>query len=108
MIKANHIEKTCHPCQFPVALIQKLILALSNKNSYVLDPFMGAGSAGVASLISGRRFIGSDTDKKYCKVAHGRCKDAINGKAKIRPYNKPILCPTENMAVARKPASFKY
>lgn len=107
-INANHIEKTEHPCQFPIALVQKLILALSNKNSYVLDPFMGSGTTGVAALISGRRFIGSDNNNKYWKIAKNRCKDALNGDAKYRPYNKPILEPSFNMAVARKPSYFKF
>jgi adenine-specific DNA-methyltransferase len=106
-VKANHIEKTCHPCQFPVALVQRLILALTNKGEYVLDPFMGVGSSGVASLIEGRKFIGVDTNKKYWKEANKRCNDALNGKVKIRPHDKPIFIPTQNMAVAQKPDFFK-
>ena len=58
-VKAKHIEKTAHPCQFPVAIPRRLIRALTNKNGLVLDPFMGSGTTGVAALIEGRRFVGS-------------------------------------------------
>jgi len=107
-VKANHVEKTCHPCQFPVALVQRLVLALSNKGQYVLDPFMGAGSAGVAALSEGRKFIGAETSKKYWGVAKDRCQDAIDGKSNFRTHDKPIYHPTGNLAVATKPISFKF
>lgn len=62
-VKAKHIEKTAHPCQFPVAIPRRLIRALTNKNGLVLDPFMGSGTTGVAALIEGRRFVGSEIQK---------------------------------------------
>lgn len=107
-VNANHVEKTEHPCQFPVALAQRLILSLSNKNDYVLDPFMGSGSAAVAALLEERKFIGSDNNRKYWKIATNRCRDVLEGKAKYRPYDKPILQPSLNMAVAKKPSYFKF
>lgn len=64
-VKAKHIEKTAHPCQFPVAIPRRLIRALTNKNGLVLDPFMGSGTTGVAALIEGRRFVGSEIQKSY-------------------------------------------
>ena len=42
-VKANHPEKTIHPCQFPIELVERLILALTNENDVVLDPFAGVG-----------------------------------------------------------------
>ncbi len=106
-VNANHMEKTEHPCQFPVALIQRLVLALTNKGDIVLDPFMGSGSAGIATIVEGRRFIGFDNDKKYYKIAKKRCEESVAGKIKFRAYDKPIMEPNQKMAVARKPASFK-
>ena len=106
-VKANHIEKTCHPCQFPVALAQKLVLSFTNKNDYILDPFMGVGSTAVAALLEGRRFVGADTNKKYWNIAKKRCEDVASGNAKIRPYDQPIFKPDKKMAVARKPDFFK-
>ena len=49
-VKANHVEKTAHPCQFPVELVERLVLAMTNKGDWVLDPFMGEGSAAIAPL----------------------------------------------------------
>lgn len=106
-VKANHIEKTEHPCQFPIALVQRLVLALSEKGGYVLDPFMGSCSTGAAALIEGRRFIGSDNNKKYYKIAEKRCFDAMNGELKYRSHDQPIFEPSQNMSVAIKPDFFK-
>ena len=44
-VKSNHPEKTGHPCQYPIELVERCVLALTNKNSWILDPFSGAGSA---------------------------------------------------------------
>ncbi|MCL0184432.1 site-specific DNA-methyltransferase, partial [Klebsiella pneumoniae] len=68
-VKANHIEKTIHPCQFPVTIPQRLIKALTNKNGLVLDPFMGSGTTEVAALVEGRRFVGSEIQKSYFDIS---------------------------------------
>lgn len=91
-VKAKHIEKTDHPCQFPVAIPQRLIKALTNKNGLVLDPFMGSGTTGVAALIEGRRFVGSEIQKSYFDISVERIKDASDGKAKIRE-DRPVTEP---------------
>lgn len=49
-VKANHPEKTIHPCQFPIELVERLVLALTNPADIVLDPFMGVGSSLIAAL----------------------------------------------------------
>jgi adenine-specific DNA-methyltransferase len=59
-VKSNHVEKTLHPCQFPVGLIERLLLALTNLDDLVFDPFAGVASAGVACAIHGRRFWGCE------------------------------------------------
>ena len=105
-VKAKHIEKTAHPCQFPVAIPRRLIRALTNKNGLVLDPFMGSGTTGVAALIEGRRFVGSEIQKSYFDISVGRIKDASDGKAKIRE-DKPITEPNPNAAVAKLPNEFR-
>lgn len=43
-VKSNHPEKTEHPCQFPIELVERCVLALTNEYSWVLDPFAGVGS----------------------------------------------------------------
>lgn len=42
-VKSNHVEKTIHPCQFPVELIERLVLALTDEGDWVFDPFIGGG-----------------------------------------------------------------
>ena len=105
-VKAKHIEKTGHPCQFPVALPQRLIKALTFPNALVLDPFMGSGTTGVAALLEGRRFIGAELNKKYYDISVERIRDTIAGKAKIRE-DKPVMKPNQNATVAKLPEAFR-
>ena len=95
-VKSNHIEKTVHPCQFPVGLIERLILALTNEGSLVFDPFAGVGSAGVAAAIHNRIFWGAEINREYSAISEKRIIDAINGVARYRPYNKPIYDHTKS------------
>ena len=60
-VKHNHVEKTIHPCQFPIELVERLVLALTNFGDLVLDPYIGAGSAACAAVLHGRRAAGADT-----------------------------------------------
>ena len=101
-VKSNHIEKTCHPCQFPVALVQRLILALSNEQDIVFDPFLGVGSTAVAGIINKRKVAGSEIVKKYYDIASKRIKLAHDGRLKIRT-DKPVYVPTDNLSLARNP-----
>jgi adenine-specific DNA-methyltransferase len=89
-VKSNHVEKTTHPCQFPVGLIQRLVLALTEENDLVFDPFAGVGSAGVAAAIENRRFWGCEISNAYAQTAAQRINEALAGHAKFRPYDKPI------------------
>lgn len=106
-VKAHHIEKTEHPCQFPVALVQRFIRSVVPINWVVFDPFMWSGSAWVASIIEWRRFIGSEIDKSYFQIAKDRCEKALKWELKIR-HDSPIYEPTGNLAVAKKPDSFRF
>ena len=54
-----------HPTQKPLALLDRIILASTNKGMTVLDPFCGSGTTGVAALQRGRKFIGIDADRSY-------------------------------------------
>lgn len=104
-VKANHIEKTIHPCQFPVAIPQRLIKALAPENGVVLDPFMGVGTTGVAAVLEKKYFIGCEIQKEYFAVAEKRINDAKEGIIKFR-QDKPSLIPDENTAVAKLPEEF--
>ena len=95
-VKSNHPEKTDHPCQFPVELVERCLLALTNKNSWVLDPFVGVGSTVIAALKNERNVIGIDKEKSYCDVSEKRIKQLINGELKLRPIDKPIHVPSNS------------
>lgn len=92
-VKHNHVEKTIHPCQFPVELIQRLVLALTNQEDWVFDPFMGVGTTPVAALLHGRRGMGAETVKEYVDVAHERVRQAREGTLRIRPMERPVYEP---------------
>lgn len=106
-VKSNHPEKTIHQCQFPIELVERCVLALTNKKSWVLDPFSGVGSAIVASLKNGRNAVGIDKEKKYCKIAEERIDKLKKGELKIRPINKPIHVPSKNDKVAQIPIDWR-
>ena len=61
-----------HHTQKPLELLNRLILATTNRNDIVLDPFMGSGTTGVAALKSNRKFIGIEKDKDYFEIAKKR------------------------------------
>lgn len=89
-IKAGHIEKTEHPCQFPVGLIERLVLGLTKPSNVVFDPFTGTGSAGVAALLHGRRFLGCELDSNYAQLAYLRLLRTVTGEERFRSHAKPI------------------
>jgi adenine-specific DNA-methyltransferase len=105
-VKYRHIEKTSHPCQFSVALVQRLVRALVMPKGLVVDPFMGSGTSAVAAALEGRRFAGCDIEKDYVAIARKRIADAKEGQAKFRPLERPIYEPSGNEAVARRPPHF--
>ena len=56
-VKSNHVEKTIHPCQFPVELVERLALSMTDPGDSVLDPYMGVGSSVIAALMHGTRCL---------------------------------------------------
>lgn len=102
-VKSNHPEKTAHPCQFPIELVERCILALTDEKSWVLDPFAGVGSTIIAAIKNNRNAIGIEKEKDYCKVAKNRIEDFKEGRLKIRPINKPIHKPSGKEKVSQRP-----
>ncbi|MEM8532217.1 MAG: site-specific DNA-methyltransferase [Chloroflexota bacterium] len=71
-VKHNHEEQTIHPCQFPEDLIARIILATTNINDIVVDPYMGTGTVAVVARNHGRSFFGTELDNVYYSVAMRR------------------------------------
>lgn len=74
-------ENTAHPTQKPEKLLAKLILASSNENDLVLDPFSGSGSTGVVAKKLNRKFIDIEQNPLYCAWAEKRLEDAEKDKS---------------------------
>lgn len=71
-VKNNHPEKTSHPCQFPLALCDRLILSLTNEFETVYDPFGGAGTTILSAKNNNRIGIMSELDNGYCDISRQR------------------------------------
>lgn len=104
-VKANHIEKTEHPCQFPVAIPRRLIRALAREDALILDPFMGAGTTAVAAILENKRFVGSELNEKYYNISLKRINDTLEGNVRIRE-DVPVIAPDPNASVSKLPEEF--
>lgn len=102
-VKSNHPEKTIHPCQFPIELVQRCVLALTNVGDTVLDPFVGVGSTIIASIMHDRKCLGFELSKEYIKISNTRVNNYLNGVLKIRPLGKPVYQPTGREKVSQIP-----
>jgi DNA modification methylase len=102
-VKSNHPEKTVHPCQFPIELVERCVLAMTNPGGWVLDPFGGVGSTNIAALKNGRKSVSVERDAHYCAVAGDRIGQLFSGELKIRPLGKPVHTPTAREKVAQRP-----
>ncbi len=107
-VKANHPEKTCHPCQFPVELVERCVLALTEEDDWILDPFAGVGSTLIAAAKNNRRAVGVDRDSEYCTLTKGRVADFYAGRIKLRPLGKPVHAPTGKEKVAQVPEEWLH
>ncbi len=102
-VKANHIEKTEHPCQFPVELVERLVLSMTQQGALVVDPYVGVGSTAVAALRHRRRSAGSDTEKRYLDIARRRLQAEAAGTLRTRPLGKPVYEPSPTSRLAQRP-----
>lgn len=102
-VKSNHPEKTTHPCQFPIELVERCVLALTDESSWVLDPFAGVGTTVIASIKNNRNAIGIEKEEEYCDIAKERINELKEGNLKMRPINKAIHVPSGNDKVSQVP-----
>ena len=75
MVSGNFAERTNHPAQYPERLIERVILAGSNKGDVVLDPFMGSGTTAVVAKKLKRNYIGYELVEEYVEMANNRLKN---------------------------------
>lgn len=92
-VKSNHVEKTDHPCQFPVELIERLVLSLTNEGDWVMDPFLGTGTSVIAAIRHKRRGIGAEIVPKYIDIALERIRQELAGTLRTRPMDRPVYDP---------------
>jgi adenine-specific DNA-methyltransferase len=70
-VKSRHVEKSDHPCQFPVALVQRLVRALTKRGALVVDQFMDYGTSTAAAILKTNRFAGYELEIcRFPFVAH--------------------------------------
>ncbi len=94
-VKNNHIEKTPHPCQFPIELVERLVLALTNPGDSVFDPYVGVGSSVIAAIKHGRVGHGCDNVQDYIDLAWERVHQLRAGLLRTRPMGKPVYDPAK-------------
>ena len=106
-VKSNHPEKTIHPCSFPIELAERCVLALSNPDDLVIDPFCGVGSVLLAAMMRGRRSTGIDRDARYLEVAAQRIVDIKDGTLPYRQLGKPIHQPSGREKISQRPDEWR-
>jgi adenine-specific DNA-methyltransferase len=107
-VKSNHPEKIKeHPCQFPVELAERCVLAFSNENDTVLDPFSGVGTTGVASTFHNRKYVGIDKESHFINISMERIKDAKAGTLKTRKIGTLIQKASKTTKTRQVPKEWK-
>lgn len=92
-VKHNHVEKTDHPCQFPIELVERLVLSMTRPGDWVLDPYGGVGSSVVAAVLNGRRGAMAETVPVYVETARQRLDLAERGLLRARPMSRAVYTP---------------
>ncbi|EQD56408.1 DNA methylase N-4/N-6 domain protein, partial [mine drainage metagenome] len=103
-VKFNHPEKTNHPCQFPVELVERCVLALTDPGDWVLDPYAGVGSTAIAAVKAGRKAACVDREGKYIETARRRLHvsgDGETSNSKDRHPGLPTFRAGEDLQASR-------
>lgn len=106
-VKNNHPEKVDHPCQFPVELVERCVLALTNENDLVIDPFAGVGSTLIAALKNNRLAFGSDINREYVDIGLSRIKCLEKDELITRPIYKAIWKPSPTDKISQLPTEWR-
>lgn len=106
-VKNNHLEKVDHPCQFPVELVERCVLALTNENDVVYDPFAGVGSSLIAALKNKRRAYGTDLEQAYVEIGLQRIQALAEDRLLTRPIYQEIWKPNPKDKIVQIPAEWR-
>jgi adenine-specific DNA-methyltransferase len=102
-VKSSHVEKTIHPCQYPVELVERCVFALTNERDWVLDPFCGVGSSLLAGLMHNRKVIGVDKEPAYIDITQQRIDQLYKGQLRVRELGTQIMVPNGREKWSRIP-----
>lgn len=95
-------EKTCtkHPTQKPLGLLSRIILASTEPGAWILDPFAGSSTTGIAANLLGRRFLGIEKEEEYVAISRARREEIINTRTFLSYRNKiPDIKKAEDSAL---------
>ncbi len=102
-VKANHLEKAGHPCQFPSELADRCVLAMTNEGDLVLDPFVGVGTSVILAEGRSRIGLGFELDRTHAAKAQERLDQFKRGELPLRWAGKPPVSPNKDDKVAQIP-----
>lgn len=102
-VKSQHPEKTIHPCQFPIELVERCVLALTNENDVVYDPFAGVGSTLIAALKNNRKAYGTELIQEYIDIGIDRIDQLHKNELKTRPIYQRVYEPSGKDKVSAYP-----
>ena len=102
-VKSNHPEKTEHPCQFPIELVERCVLAFTNENDVVFDPYCGVASSLIAGLKHGRKVVGCEKEARYVEIGKERIRQFYAGMLGIRPIGTPVYQPSGREKISQIP-----
>lgn len=101
-------EKSCgkHPTQKPLALLTRIILASTTTNDWILDPFAGSATTGIAANLCGRRFLGIEQDTDFAQLSKNRRLELDNEDVRHQ-YRQKLhdLLHLQQSGIANEPAT---
>jgi len=106
-VKNNHPEKTPHPCQFPIELVERCVLAFTNEHDLILDPYAGVASTLLAAMMHNRTAVGVERCQEYIEIGNKRIAALLEGALKTRPIGKPVYTPTGKEKIVQVPLEWR-
>ena len=106
-VKNNHPEKTHHPCQFPIELVERCVLAFTNEHDVVFDPYAGVASTVIAAMMHNRMAVGVERCRDYIEIGNKRIAALLAGTLKTRPIGKPVYAPTGKEKIVQIPLEWR-